>query len=401
MPDAFTNTATTNFNKTVVDQILKKVIASLRAGLSFTPRGSVLPAMLMPGGNATFRSIGYSDLPEDGAVSVEDGQADPDVEDLDIDYVEFTGTAKGRTVGVTDNAKARSPHNLAALAVDKVSRDILVSVDNVPRALYAAATPEVFGAGASNATVTSAGTMTAALLKNGVALLRNRNVRPVASGLFAFVASPLVIRDLQGDDEYIEEIKHAEPGSLLTGQIGTYAGAAIIDAGSRGIAKPLAGTDTVFAGTTTGDTTGGAAEDLFTTSVAHGLSVNDPIRFSAKTGGTLPTVGTVYYVKTVNSATTFTLSATVGGAVMEIGATDITAATWGKAIDLQYGTLIGAEACFAALGGLRVIPVTGPDKSDPLDRRDLYSWKGMLGGVLNDLDADRFLNISVATSLHA
>lgn len=65
--------------------------------------------MLVKGTNATFRSVAYSDLAEDGAISIEDGQPDPDVEGLDIDYVEFTGTKKGRTVGLTDNAQERSP----------------------------------------------------------------------------------------------------------------------------------------------------------------------------------------------------------------------------------------------------------------------------------------------------
>src|SRR5689334_15722783 len=195
MPDTYTSTSTTNFDKTVVALIKKAVQESLRGGLAYTPRGSVIDATLMPGTNGVFRSFAYDDLSEDGAVSIEDGQADPDVEDIAMDYVEFTGTAKGRTVGVTDNAKARSPHNLSTIAVDKVSRDIVVSVDNVPRALYAAATPALFG-GSSNsavADVAAGDIMTAKLLKDGVATLRERNVKPLANGLYAFVARPFVI----------------------------------------------------------------------------------------------------------------------------------------------------------------------------------------------------------------
>ena len=154
--------------------------------------------------------------------------------------------------------------------------------------------------------------MTASLLKDAVALLRGMDVAPLANGLYAFVANPYVIRDLQADDEYTEEVKHADPASFLTGQIGNYAGAAIIDAGSRGL---------VLTGQGTGN------------------------------------------------------------------------------IDVSLGTLIGADAAFAALGGLQVIPATGPDKADPLNRRDYYSWKGFLGGVLNDLQNYRFVNVAVATSL--
>ena len=53
------------------------------------------------------------------------------------------------------------------------------------------------------------------------------------------------------------------------------------------------------------------------TYASHPFSVNDPVVFS--TSGTLPTglsAGTVYYVKTVLTANTFTVSATVGGAAI-------------------------------------------------------------------------------------
>ena len=50
---------------------------------------------------------------------------------------------------------------------------------------------------------------------------------------------------------------------------------------------------------------------------AHGLLANDPVIF--RTSGTLPTgitAGTVYYVKTVLSANTYTISATAGGSAI-------------------------------------------------------------------------------------
>ena len=54
------------------------------------------------------------------------------------------------------------------------------------------------------------------------------------------------------------------------------------------------------------------------TYVGHGKSANDPVAFF-NNGDTLPTglvLGTTYYVKTVLTADTFTLSATAGGAVI-------------------------------------------------------------------------------------
>lgn len=99
------------------------------------------------------------------------------------------------------------------------------------------------------------------------------------------------------------------------------------------------GTAQKFGNTTTGDTTGGTAEDLWTTGAAHGLSASDGIVFLSLTGNGSggPTVGTEYFVVTGGSlaATTFQLSDTVAHAVagtniVNVGATDASASTWYK-----------------------------------------------------------------------
>jgi hypothetical protein len=65
------------------------------------------------------------------------------------------------------------------------------------------------------------------------------------------------------------------------------------------------------------------ADDEVWTKTAHGLAVNDEIELTAKTGGTGLTVGNTYFVKTVPSADTFTVSASIGGATTTIS-TDAT-----------------------------------------------------------------------------
>jgi N4-gp56 family major capsid protein len=312
--DTYLGTGSSNFSDTVVALVLKQVQESLRAGLVYSPVGSIIPAVLVPGSNGTFRSVGYSDLPDGGEVDVETGDADPDVEDLGIDFVEFTGKQVGRTVGIEDTAMDRSPHNLAAIAADKIARAVALCTDEVPRSLYAAATPGLFGGTSKDAVgeIAAGDKMTAGLLKDGVAMLRSADVKPLSNGLYGFVASPLVIRDLQEDDDYIEEMGKADPSTFLTGQVAKYAGCAIIDAGSRGIFKAGAGTGS---------------------------------------------------------------------------------------IDVAIGTLVGANSVFAALAGLKIYAVTTPDHADPLNRRNLWSFKAFRGGILNDVQSQRFLNIAVATSL--
>lgn len=79
-------------------------------------------------------------------------------------------------------------------------------------------------------------------------------------------------------------------------------------------------------GAATYDETGGAAEDLWTLA-SHGLAVNDTVRFSAAgTGATGYSSGIIYYVASVPSANTFTLSATESGSAIE--GTDDSVGTW-------------------------------------------------------------------------
>jgi hypothetical protein len=88
-------------------------------------------------------------------------------------------------------------------------------------------------------------------------------------------------------------------------------------------------TAALFGSTTTGDETGGAAADLFTTGAAHGLVAGDVIVFTAQTGSTLPAVGARYYVDPANlTATTFRLSTDgLGTPDVELDG-DISAASW-------------------------------------------------------------------------
>ena len=60
------------------------------------------------------------------------------------------------------------------------------------------------------------------------------------------------------------------------------------------------------------------AGNLFTTTTAHGLAIGDRVRFLSMTGGTPIVVGSTYYVLTAPSGTTFTVSATLGGAAVVI-----------------------------------------------------------------------------------
>jgi N4-gp56 family major capsid protein len=315
MPDTFLSTATTNFDKSTVVQILKQTQELLRAGLPFTPKGSVIPATYIKGTNGTFRSFSIFDQAAGGeTVITTDADADPFLEDLDMDYVEFTAARALRGIGLTDHAQKLSPFDLKAIAAERTSRSVALYMDGVAKALYAGAGGDLF-AGTSNtqtSDVAAGDVITADLLKDAVALLRGQDVKPLSNGLYAFVASPYVIRDLTADSDFINEIRHADPESLLTGEVARYAGASIVDAGSNAIVRADGGTGS---------------------------------------------------------------------------------------IDVHASILIGAGALFAGLGDVEVFMNFGSDKGDPWARRDSITWKAFAGGVVNDLQAQRFLTIESAASL--
>jgi len=84
-----------------------------------------------------------------------------------------------------------------------------------------------------------------------------------------------------------------------------------------------------------------ASTDIFT-STGHGLSVNQPVIFTALTGGAGLVTNTVYLVATVPDANTFTIKTIAGAAVDHT--TNITSATtvtgrYGYAVPITTGLL--------------------------------------------------------------
>lgn len=96
----------------------------------------------------------------------------------------------------------------------------------------------------------------------------------------------------------------------------------------------------------------GEADDDTFTAVGHGLAVGDRVRFPAVTGGTGLTADTGrYFVKTVPTDDTFTVSATLGGATLDITA-DATSGT-----TCQKFENITGIACYPGALGVAFAPV--------------------------------------------
>lgn len=98
--------------------------------------------------------------------------------------------------------------------------------------------------------------------------------------------------------------------------------------------------------------TGNASTEVFTTGTAHNFKIGDRIVLSGLTGGSGLTDGGVYYILTTPTSTTFTVSATQGGSVVNF-TTNVTDGTATVTNYLRNGTGTPSfyfERYFADLG---------------------------------------------------
>jgi hypothetical protein len=115
--------------------------------------------------------------------------------------------------------------------------------------------------------------------------------------------------------------------------------------------------------------TGEADDNVITTASAHGLAVGDRIIFPALSGGSGLTAATVaYFVLTVPSTTTLTVSASAGGAVVNF-TTDVTSgSTIRKFEDVQGLAILPS----AILVGFAPVPPT------PAIRKALFDYQELV-----------------------
>jgi N4-gp56 family major capsid protein len=363
-------TTSTNFAQSVTTQVLRDLVASLRAGLPYMPAGSVKNARLLPGGNGTIRAFNISDIPDGaGAGGLLTEAVPPTTQDLAHDYIDAQTYQRGAVVKLSDLSMAESPFDMLNQASLKVRRSAELTLDELVRLTYAAQAPEIV----------ATTTITADNVINAVATMRARNVEPLANNLYVGITSPSVAADLSRLTDWVGINQFAKPENLTNGVIGVYRGCAIV-VSSRAI--------TSF-GTATGALTSVAATDIIT-SAAHGLLAGQRIQFAAGlTGGAGLTIGTSYYVIGTNlAANTFMVSATKGGATID-HTTNITAGTF--AAESHRLQIVGKDSILAGdLQSLEVHVTPPGGHDDPLFQSALAGWKVRFGSALiklNELDA--------------
>ena len=110
------------------------------------------------------------------------------------------------------------------------------------------------------------------------------------------------------------------------------AGTGTVSYASNGANVPL-GTVNALAVVSTPTASSDAGTDLITVTATAAFDLNAPIYFGANIGGL--TAGTTYFVKTIDSGTTFSVSATLGGAALALTTTTVVSTANIEKLDLD------------------------------------------------------------------
>jgi N4-gp56 family major capsid protein len=365
MPNFGFQTSVGNFSNTVHNAIQKRVLDTLRAGLIALPKGSVWAADLGPmrGENFTVTLTQYPDLLDAAVTNPLTEGTPPAALVLGVDTTTFTVAQIGAWTTVTDVAQFQSPHNLQAVAVDKIARLAVQSIDNIALTALAAHTVDKEYTGlilGTNALLDIKGELNA------------RNVQPVPGAGYYALCHPYALRGLEGETNlngYVDVTSHnaAQAASLTAGAVAQYRGITFLKS-SR-----VAG---VLSATRTGPT-GAFATDIYTLA-AHGLSNGIRIQFVTLTGGgTNVVINTDYYVRDVTT-NTFKIAATKGGVAIDLNTSDITASTWKTE---QFPIYFLGQASIGAgdVSTLEYLRGDGVDSANPLRQYSTVGFKGIFG----------------------
>ena len=232
---AITSTSTTNFSTLVQDLVQAKAEAELRSRLVH-----VLPDQFVPGrfvkGTNQIRFARYADL---GANATVLGEGTPPVSQaLTISSDAFTATQYGQTLAITDLAQLDSPHDLIAVASDRLARQAAETMDLVVRDVLAAGANVSYApnidastgaqtANAARGTIDATARLTGEQVKKMVAGLKAANIPTFADGTYRAIIHPYHEYDLISDttaNGWLEANKYADNTPLLTGEIGKFAG---------------------------------------------------------------------------------------------------------------------------------------------------------------------------------
>lgn len=232
MTDTYVTTATTNFDKTVTALVLRNIAENIRRKTLYMIPGAYVKGSLIPGTNL-IRHIKYGDLSilapaqSDGTPPWLTEGVTPAIEDLAITYDEFGVNQAGRLVGITDRALKFNPHNLFAVAAERVAWNALATFDAIVANTVQAITATTTNGHAAGALTTS-DYLTATQVRLMVATLRARGI-PTINGYYVAMVHPFAVFDLMSDTAWVNVANYASPENMLTGEVGRLYGVRFVE----------------------------------------------------------------------------------------------------------------------------------------------------------------------------
>ena len=385
-------TATAQFDKALVTLIQKRLEEELRAPLPHLLPGNFRKAEFVKGTNNTMRFLRVADMAELAGEDADpsagtapwltEGVA-PTSEDLTLGYEEFSANQAGRVIKLSDKAMQAHPIDMLAEAAEKVARNAIETADRrVARVLGAGTNVLYADLGSARLNIGSNDVMTASVLRRAVASLKADNVPAFPDGLYRAIINPAVTFEFMeetGNAGWQNAALYAGSMPLLSGELGRFAGVRFIESSAAKVFADGGTTSKAIALTLA------SATDVFTAGAAHGLAAGDKVRFRTVATSTTPVEDTVYYVIASGlTSTDFKVSATLGGATIDIDADgSVASGDWGVVNDVYSTFICGPESyAFGDWGSIEshITPPGGHD--DPLHQSALVGWKGYFGAML-------------------
>ena len=273
--------------------------------------------------------------------------------------------------------------NQAAVTLDTITREVLVAGTNK---MFA---PKEDGTEVTlRADVTADCTLTPAVIRRAVNKLKRQNA-PMIDGSYVAIIHPDIACDLQGNEEWIEAHKYAQPENIFNGEIGRMAGCRFIESTEAKIIGPgeiVTGMSRMTLRTAlngTGSTTIAVEEEITSeqvTALSERISGGETVKIYV--GGKEAEVASA--TAGAAGAASLTVKATVAN--VEAGALVCGggAGADGSAI---YCTIFLGDGAYGVTeingGGLQYIykPLGSAGTSDPLNQRETSGWKAIRTAV--------------------
>jgi hypothetical protein len=215
------------YSALITELVSQQAQENLRDRLVHAMPGNYTSGRFQKGSNE-IRYARYPDLTPLGIADTLTEAGAPAEYDLTITTESFVPKQYGKVLKISDLAQLDSPHDLIAIASERLARAATESMDTIIRDVLKQGTNVRYASGrASRALIQSTDKLTGLEIKQTVAKLKAANVPTFADGFYRAIIHPSVEFDLLTDTSsngFLEATKYTKSLDLLNGEIGAYAG---------------------------------------------------------------------------------------------------------------------------------------------------------------------------------